>query len=192
MPIPFDDSNDFGGGLGSAAFLKVISSPAGDCSIGGLLVVNARGEPLEFAYNRVRVPQPFLWREVDLRRHIQRRLTASLLSVCAQQPRVLLCLDSEVGVWLFGQDLRLELPVARVAPVAPTSRRIDTTTGEILEEQSAPPHVAWQPAPPEATSAERRLFEHLSMHGLLLEPFERATVGLREVYGELASAPVGD
>jgi hypothetical protein len=30
---------------------------------------------------------------------------------------------------------------------------------------------------------EVMLFEHLSAHGLLLEPFDRAAIGLREVYG---------
>jgi len=190
VPIAFSDSDEVGADLGTAAFLKVISTTGGACSIGGLLAINARGEPLEFAYNRVRVPQSFLWREADLRRNVQRRLTASLLSVCAHQPRVLLCLDDEVGTWLFGQDLRLEVPVARIVPAAPIERRVDTVTGEVLEEpRPAPPHVIWQRLPPDDASAERRLFEHLSANGLLLEPFERASVGLREVYGELS---VGD
>jgi hypothetical protein len=193
VPIPFDDGDEFGSGLGNAAFLRVSSSPEGGCSLGALLVINARGEPLEFAYNRVRVPQPFLWREADLRRYVQRRLTASLLSVCVQQPRLLVCLDDEVGLWLFSRDLRLEVPVARIAPIAPSPRRIDATTGEVLEEQSpTPPHVAWQPSPPDEGSDERQLFEHLSVHGLLLEPFGRAAVGLREVYGEHAMPSVGD
>jgi hypothetical protein len=62
-------------------------------------------------------------------------------------------------------------------------RRVVTETGEVLEEEDAPPHVAWQPAPPDSGSSERRLFEYLVAHGLLLEPFERAVVGLQEVYG---------
>jgi hypothetical protein len=181
MPIPYDDGDDFSGGLGSVAFLKLIVAPDGDCSIGALLIINARGEPLEFAYNRVRVPQGFLWRKADLREHVQRRLTASLLSVCTQQPLLLVCLDEEIGIRLFGQNLRIEIPVARVAP---GKRTVDTTTGEVVEDDaSSPPHVAWQPSPPEAGSVERKLFEYLSAHGLLLEPFERAAVGLREVYG---------
>jgi hypothetical protein len=124
------------------------------------------------------VPQGFLWRQADLRDHVQRRLSASLLSVCAQQPRVLVCLDGEIGIRLFGQSLRMEMPVARVAP---TKRTVHATTGEVLEDgASAPPHAVWQPLPPEAGSSERKLFEYLSAHGLLLEPFERATIGLRE------------
>jgi hypothetical protein len=94
---------------------------------------------------------------------------------------VLVCLDEEIGVRLFGQDLQLEMPVARVAP---TKRTVHTTTGEVMEDEaSSPPNVAWQPSPPETGSVERKLFEYLSAHGLLLEPFERAALGLREVYG---------
>jgi hypothetical protein len=185
MPIPYSDVEDFGG-LGSAAYLKLERSSDDACCLGALLVISARGEPLEFGYNRVRVPQPFLWREADLRRYVQRRLTASLFSVCSQQPRLLLCLGHEVGTCLFSQDLQVEVPVVRVAPSVSLHRRVDTETGEVLDEADAPPHIAWQPAPPEAGSIERRLFEHLTTHGLLLEPFERAVIGLREVYGPAA------
>ena len=182
MPIPFSDVED-DDGLGSAAFLKVERSPDHACCLGALLVISARGEPLEFGYNRVRVPQPYLWREEDLRRHTERRLTMSLLSVCSQQPRLLVCLASEVTARLFAQDLQVEVPVVRVGVAVLSHARVDIETGEVLENEDARPHVAWQPAPPNADSMERRLFEHLTAHGLLLEPFERAALGLREVYG---------
>src|SRR5215211_4220886 len=130
MPIPFSDVEAFDG-LGSAAFLKLTlnlelgRSHDHACGLGALLVISARGEPLEFGYNRVRVPQTFLWREADLRRHVQRRLTASLLSVCSQQPRLLLCLADEVSPQLFAEDLRLEVPVARVIQPGPPLRCVD-------------------------------------------------------------------
>jgi hypothetical protein len=181
MPIPFSDVEELDG-LGSAAFLKIARSPDGACCLGALLVISARGEPLEFGYNRVRVPQPFLWRESDLRRYTERRLTASLLSVCSQQPRLLLCLADEVSSRLFGQDLQVEVRVVRVGQ-PPSSQRVDIETGEVLEDEDPRPHVAWQPGTPHEGSLERRLWEHLSAHGLLLEPFERAATGLREVYG---------
>jgi hypothetical protein len=37
---------------------------------------------------------------------------------------------------------------------------------------------------PAAGSPERRLLQDLHRRGLLLEPFERAGIGLHEVYGE--------
>lgn len=184
MPIPFRDDGD-ADGLGSAAFLTIQRSASGACCLGALFVVSARGEPLEFAYNRVRVPHPALWRPDDLRRHLERRLTASLLSVCSHQPRLLLCLAAEVGVGLFTQDLSVEVPVARVSEsLGGGGRRVDVETGEVLDEPDASAvEVAWQPAPPATDSGERRLFDHLTAHGLLREPFERAVVGLDEVYG---------
>jgi hypothetical protein len=188
MPIPFTDVEDFGE-LGSAAYLKLESSRDQACCLGALLVISARGEPLEFGYNRVRVPQSFLWREADLRRYVQRRLTASLLSVCSQQPRLLLYLAGEVDTPLFSQDLQLEVPVARLAFPGPPTRRVDAATGEVLDEAEVPPHVVWQPGPPAVESLERQLFEHLTTHGLLLEPFERALKGLREVYGPQCQSP---
>ncbi len=183
MPIPFSDVEEDVDELGSAAFLKVERFADGACCLGALFVISARGEPLEFGYNRVRIPHPLLWREADLRRHVERRLTASLLSVCSHQPRLLLCLNDEVDISLFGEDLQVEVPVARVGEPLQTRRHVDRETGEVLEEGEAPPQVAWQPAPPDEGSTGRRLFEHLAAHGLLLEPFERAAVGLREVYG---------
>jgi hypothetical protein len=184
MPIPFSDADSGGGDeLGSAGFLKLQHSSDNTCSLGALFVMSARGEPLEFGYNRVRVPQAYLWRQADLRRHTQRRLTTSLLSVCSHLPRLMVCLASEVGAELFGQDLRVELPVARVDDTVGFSRRIDEETGEVFEELEQPPQVTWQPASAEHGSPERRLFEHLSSRGLLLEPFERAAIGLLEVYG---------
>ncbi len=185
MPIPFSDVEEYDE-LGSAAFLKLERSADDACCLGALFVVSARGEPLEFGYNRVGVPQPYLWRQADLRHYTERRLASSLLSVCSQQPRLLVCLGHEVSTRLFGQDLQLELPVVRVGEGHPVRRRVDPDTGEVLEEEESPPHVEWQPAIPDAGSVEWRLFEHLSAHGLLLEPFERAAAGLQEVYGSKA------
>ena len=44
----------------------------------------------------------------------------------------------------------------------------------------------WNSAPPVGPAAT--LFERLAQRGLLLEPFERAEQGLREVYPELREA----
>ena len=76
--------------------------------------------------------------------------------------------------------------MSRVGEMLPTRRRVDPATGEVLEEEDPRPQVTWQPAPPDEGSTACLLWEHLSTHGLLLEPFERAAVGLREVYGPTA------
>lgn len=180
MPIAFHDAADVGH-LGSAGFLKVVAGQAGAVRLGALLVLNARGEPLEFAYNRVELPQAFLWRPADLRRHAERRLIASLLTICTHSPTLLLVLADEVSSALFGLDLHVTVPVARIGQPGDTPRRVDRATGEVLDE-CPPTHVSWYPNPPLEGSPERRLFDHLSARGLLLEPFDRATLGLSEVY----------
>jgi hypothetical protein len=182
MAIPFSDVQERDS-LGSAAFLKVERSTDDACCLGALFIISARGEPLEFAYNRVRVPQPYLWRQNDLRSYTERRLTRSLLSVCSQQPRLIVCLANEVSTSLFSQGLQVEVPVVRVSEVLPGGRSVDPVTGEVFEDQDVQPQVAWQPAPPDDSSTACLLWEHLTAHGLLFEPFERAAVGLREVYG---------
>jgi hypothetical protein len=200
VPIPFQDVADLEA-LGAAAFLKI--EPAGRGEGGGetsrlagpggvrgaLFLINARGEPLEFAYNRVETPSTFLWRRSDLRRHAERRLAASLLTVCARTPQLLLCLAAEVGSELFCQDLRLALPVARIGHAMQAPAFAATEVEEAVEdaedaESALPLHLFWFPEPPGAESTPRRLFQHLRTHGLLQEPFERAAVGLREVFDE--------
>lgn len=177
MPIPFRDADDLQA-LGSTAFLKLERSESGSAYLGALLLINARGEPLEFTYNRLDLPQTFLWRAADLRRHAERALTVSLLSLGAGTPRLLLCLADEVGHELFSQDLEVAIPVGRIG------RASEAVEGETHAPPEAPEpmHLFWYPEPPAEGSVERRLFERLRTHGLLLEPFERALIGLHEVY----------
>ena len=124
MPIPFSDVEDRDT-LGNAAFLKLERSSDDACCLGALFVISALGEPLEFAYNRVRVPNPYLWRQTDLLSYTERRLATSLLSICSQQPRLLVCLANEVSASLFSQGLQVEVPVVRVGQLSPGRRRVD-------------------------------------------------------------------
>jgi hypothetical protein len=61
------------------------------------------------------VPQRFLWRAQDLRRHVARRLAASSFEICPRVPSVLLCRADEVDAELFTGDLDVAIPVAHVA-----------------------------------------------------------------------------
>jgi len=180
VPIPFRDADDVEE-LGAAAFLKIESSSRGSVYLGALFLINARGEPLEFAYNRVETPQTFLWRPADLRRHVERKLTASLLTICSATPRLVLCLTDEVGSELFCWDVQVSVPVGRIGQPFKAATYGGDETREVLD-LPEPLHIFWFPGAPADDSIERRLIGRLSSHGLLLEPFERATIGLREVY----------
>jgi hypothetical protein len=185
VPIPFQDAEDVEA-LGAAGFLKIEPSGTGAGYRGALFVMNVRGEPLEFAYNQVETPDTFLWRPLDLRRHAERKLTASLFTICGRVPRLILCLAGEVGSELFCQDLRVSVPVGRLGrPLEAVSYSAGETEEEVEQPEPLEPlHVFWCTEPPAPGTVERRLLDHLSVHGLLLEPFERAATGLQEVYGE--------
>ena len=57
----------------------------------------------------------------------------------------------------------------------------DNATQDIVH-VSEPLQVFWFPGKPADDAIESRLLRALTTHGLLLEPFERAAIGLREVY----------
>jgi hypothetical protein len=175
--IPFHDNESIEA-LGVAAFLHV--KPTGDDFVAGaLLLLNARGEPLEFVFNRLELMRGELWRERDKPHAAARRLCATLFGAAQLAPSLLLYRVQEIAPGLFGPDgqLSLEIPVARVgllhqelAPaIAETAERVMTfdAGGEVGEVD-----VLWTPQAPIENTAE--LFAKLAQRGLLLEPFERA------------------
>jgi hypothetical protein len=180
MPIPFRDLEEHEG-LGSAGFLRFLPREEEGAYLGTLFLVNARSEPLEFSYNRIEVPQRFLWRRQELRRHVVRRLAASLFEICPRVPGVLLCLADEVDAELFTEELRVEVPVARLAEEATLVGQAAEEEREVMAEER-PVQVFWIGGQPPEEAPARRLVAHLAGRGLLLEPFARAALGLREVY----------
>ena len=180
MPIPYRDADDLEE-LGTVAYLKIepLSSNAG--YLGALFLINARGEPIEFTYNRIDTPQTFLWRREDLRRHAAKKLTASLFSLCPRTPRLLFCLAKEVGGELFCQDIQVSIPVCRLARTSEGISPAEAETAEVVSD-SEPLHAFWFPGKPAEDAIELRLLNLLAARGLLLEPFERAASGLQEVY----------
>lgn len=187
MPIPFRDQDDIED-LGVAAYLRLEADGDRPGYRGALFQVNARGEPVEFTYNRVGTPSSFLWRPGDLRRSALKKLTGSLLATCSRAPRLILCLAAQTPSELFAQDIRVSVSVGRIAMARETTGFSTLETRETLavdaEGEEAPVDLLWFPTPPAADSPERRLLQELHKRGLLHEPFERAGTGLHEVYGE--------
>ena len=180
MPIPYRDADDLDE-LGAVGYLKIEPVTDGSGYLGALFLLNARGEPLEFTYNRIDTPNTFLWRKEDLRRHAARKLTASLFSLCPRTPRLLLCLAEEVGSELFTQEIQVSIPVCRLATGREALSAVDSETKDIVQ-AAEPVHAFWLPDKPGEGSIELRLLQLVAGRGLLLEPFERASIGLREVY----------
>ncbi|MEJ7811199.1 MAG: hypothetical protein WKG32_12370 [Gemmatimonadaceae bacterium] len=190
MPIPYREASDLDA-LGAAGYFKVDPAPLVPGYLGALFLINARGEPIEFTYNRIETPHPFLWRRDDVEQYAARQLAISLLSLCPKLPRLILCLAGEVGDSLFSRDVRLSVPVCRVVRAgdpAPTSGAAPVGAGPEGRSGDMAADLSWIPAIPAEDSLEAQLLRELRAHELLLEPFERASAGLREVYGARAQA----
>jgi hypothetical protein len=178
MPVPFHDDKELEE-LGIAAYLRIKVDTSG--YRGALFLINGRGEPMEFTYTHIEIPSTFLWRKADILRRATRQITASLLSKCSQTPKLIFCLAEEIESELFCQDIAVSIPVCRIAPVTSS---ISFTSNEFREETntSEPKQLFWFPVRPTEDSIEYRLYQRLMSSGLLSEPFERAEIGLREVY----------
>jgi hypothetical protein len=189
MPIPFHDVEEIEE-LGAAAFLHVEQPAPGSAErFGALLFINARGEPLEFVYNHLELLSDVLWRPADRTRAAVRRLAATLFHAATLTPALLLCRADVVDPHLFGPagHLSLEISAGRIATAAEAVgyagvEQQETVATADSAGQLQETHVFWTPAPPGGAAAA--LFARLADRGLLLEPFDRAGVGLREVYGD--------
>lgn len=164
----------------SGAFFRGLSVDA-DTHVGGLLLIDARGEPVEFTYNRVAAKHRFLWRERDLKRAVSRELLASLLDICPKSPSAIFCLAREVEPALLLEDIDIQMPVARVADA---NENIGVAGEEEHERLDAASNVQlfWVRGRPSDATPAHRLVERLAGRGLLLEPFDRVLAGLREAY----------
>lgn len=180
MPIDFRDADEIEE-LGVAGYLKIDTPDEGRTFRGALFFVNARGEPLEFTYNKIETPSSFLWRQDDIWRHATRRLVTSLFDICQKTPKFLVCLTNEIGHELFCNEIHLAMPVCRVGFSLQSISHSNLEIKATLEEPE-PLYLFWFPEQPGDESLEHRLLNRLNSTGLLLEPFERALAGLREVY----------
>lgn len=180
MPIPYRDADELDD-LGIAGYLKIKQSEEESGFLAALFLINARGEPIEFTYNRIDIPHTFLWRQADIRRHAIKKLTTSLLGLCPKVPRLLLCLAEEISSELFCLDIQTSVPIVRIAPAMDA---VSYSANEIQDkiDSNEPVNLFWHPERPAEGSKELNLLQTLSAKGLLVEPFDRALIGLREVY----------
>ncbi|MDO8587081.1 MAG: hypothetical protein Q7T82_08590 [Armatimonadota bacterium] len=166
MPIPFQDQNTVS--TGTAGYLKFLTPAAKGVWLGALFIMNDRGEPVEFTHARVSSPKPLLWRPNDLRMRCIESLCASMFDVCPVVPDLLLCLSEEGDLRSLAESISLRVPVGRITH--------DGSGGDVSTRWS----MDFAPHSPPA-----RIHKRLCERGLLVEPFERAEAGLREVYSEL-------
>jgi hypothetical protein len=170
VPIPFhnDEALD---ALGAAAFLVIRAvSKEPHTYIGGVFLINAIGEPLEFAFNRVELIPSVLWSGVDMHRAATNRLIHTIFEAINLTPKILFILSDSVAHYSLESFEPLKFDIPAVAVTSST------------EESTSPASVIWGPIAPDPE--ESRLYELISSRGLLFEPFLRTQAALREVYRE--------
>jgi hypothetical protein len=179
MPIPYRDVRD-PADMGLAGFLRIAGPEPARTIHGALFLVNARGEPVEFTYSSIDLVASFLWRGGEVRRNAIATLIAALFEACPRAPSVLLGLADEIPALLFTEDIVVEIPVCLVAENAGLASPEDLDDASGQEDLN----VFWVGPSPEAGTPGRAVFERLRGRRLLLEPFERAALGIEEAQSD--------
>lgn len=165
MPVPYR-SVPKAASEGCAAYLDAVWLRSERTLYAALLLLDGRGQPLEFLYNHLVAPGGFLWPEEQVAALSVAELAHSLFAACRRDPDLLLCLDT------LGQTETLRTEIAPMVPFAQV----------ILGVGDAPTEIVWLNTPPADGSRATQLIGELQRRNFLSEPFERIHYGLREVY----------
>jgi hypothetical protein len=141
---------------GFAGYVELVAGSSDAAINSALLVVNGRGDPLAFCFNRGTFSRPPFWRGRSGRRHLLRLLVCSLLDCCPIRPDVIL-MRSDDGE-LLSEDLGSQIPLG----VAKDG------------------FVRWLSEQPPDGSAGASVVSDLIAREMLAEPFERTYAGLRQ------------
>ena len=179
MPVPFRDLTE-SDSPGFAGFLRFKEEVSGKGMQGAFFLVSSRGDPLDFIFTRINVHNSFLWHEGDARRNAVAAIIKALFQGSNKTPDLILALAEEVPPQVFADDIRVDIPLCRIS----ASDTPVQALSEDFESLSETINLIWVSPRPDQESDTRRLLEALSQRQILLEPFERAIVGLEEVFGE--------
>ena len=133
---------------------------------------------MDFSFARVDVHASFLWRPGESRRQAVVALSRTLFTAAPNAPHLLVALAEEVPAAVFTEDLAVAIPLCRLT--GPTALAYAST--ESMEELPGPQHLFWVGPPPGAGSDARGLLDALVARQGLVEPFERAALGLQEAF----------
>ena len=178
MPVPFRDLGEETP-FGVAGFLRFVDEPDGRGVRGAMFVMSARGEPLDFIFTRADVRSGVLWRAGDARRQTVLALAKVLFEAASRVPDVVLALAKETPPRVFTEDLIVQVPLCRVATGDPGPMALSETPEHISDSLT----LIWVNPFPAPGDPGRETIELLDSRQLLLEPFERAMLGLEEGLG---------
>ncbi len=177
MPIPFRDLGE-DEPSGVAGFLRFIDEPDGRGIRGALFIMSARGEPIEFTFTRINLRSGVLWRPGHARSRSISALTKALFESASNQADVVFSLAEETPPAVFSDNIRPEIPLCRVASKDSTA----VVPSEKAQRLSESLILYWTNGLPHPGSVTAQTMELLGQRQLLIEPFERAALGIQEAF----------
>lgn len=178
MPVPYRKTPR-AAEFGQAAYLDVLWSPPDRTFYGGLLILDGKGQPLEFVHNTLAAPSGLLW-SGDRVRHMGVPLLAhSLFDACRREPDLLAGLPSLGPPDVCRDEIAPAIPFALVVP----------------PRAGLPAEWNWINTPPSSGMRASILAQELVRRGFIHEPFERLREALRLVFPDAAwsdDADAGD
>ena len=175
MPVPYRKTPKSAASP-EAAYLDVVYLRSSGVFYGAILVIDSRGQPLEFVHNTLAAPTGFLWPEEQVLSLGIASLCHSLFDACQREPELLVCRAS-LGSAAYCN--------AEIAPSIPFAQIMESSNEE-------PAAWIWINDPPSPGMAAHSLSEMLQNRGFALEPFARIHQGLREVYPQAPWSDVDD
>lgn len=173
MPVPYHKARAAEKGA-CAAYLDIEDGGNG-ALLGALLLMDDRGRPLEFVYNRTEPAKDWMWAGELRREDCVAALVHSLYDACRREPDLLACKHTLGAVDYLRNELAPSIPMLMVLP---------NEDGEI--------EWQWVNDPPTPGMRAHALAPQLEARGFLLEPFSRAKTGLHELYPADFEAPDTD
>lgn len=165
MPVPYRKSPT-SSAASCAAYLDVLWIRSTRTFYGALLLVDGRGQPLEFVHNTLTAPAGFLWPEEQVRGLGIATLCHSLFEACRREPELLVCRE------LLGNPTYCKAEISAAIPFA-----------QVVEAGAGSPAAwNWINDPPTPGMSAHALGETLRTRGFAVEPFTRIHLGLKEVY----------
>jgi hypothetical protein len=162
---------------GVAAYLRFIDEPDGKGIRGALFIMSTRGDPLEFSFTRIDLRSSVLWRAGRARSRAVTSLTKALFESASHVPDVVFALANETPAEVFSEDLGVQIPVCMIATQGP-----GPGPPEEAQHPSDSVSLIWVNGQPAPGGASSKMVEALGARGLLLEPFDRAALGIQEAF----------
>ncbi len=167
MPVPYRRTPR-AAETGCAAYVDVVWLPSTRTYYGGMLLMDGKGQPIEFVHNTLVAPLDPLWPDDKLRPTAIGELVHTLFDACRRDPDLLVCSPAIGPPEFCRTEIAPAIPCAQVSEAGP----------------DLPTEWSWLNAPPTPGMRAHVLAQELVRHGFLTEPFDRLRAALRIVYRE--------